>query len=102
MARDYHSLWLNSAALAQADGDLQVDGGVVEVDGDGEPTGVLREESAWQFRDRYLLASDDEFVDAMREGLRIAASRGVTRRARQGRLARRAAASGSGCAKRAR
>jgi predicted amidohydrolase YtcJ len=78
MARDYHSLWVNSAALAQADGDLQVEGGVVEVDGEGEPTGVLREESAWQFRDRYLLAADDEFVDAMREGLRIAASRGVT------------------------
>jgi predicted amidohydrolase YtcJ len=78
MARDYHSLWVNSAALAQADGDLQVDGGVVELDEDGEPTGVLREESAWQFRDRYLLTPDDEFVDAMREGLRIAASRGVT------------------------
>jgi predicted amidohydrolase YtcJ len=78
MARDYHSLWLNSAALAQADGDLAVDGGVVELDGDGEPTGVLREESAWHFRDRHLLGTDDEFVDAMREGLRIAASRGVT------------------------
>jgi predicted amidohydrolase YtcJ len=78
MARDYHSLWVNSAALAQADGDLQIEGGVVEVDGEGEPTGVLREESAWQFRDRYLMAPDDEFVDAMREGLRIAASRGVT------------------------
>jgi predicted amidohydrolase YtcJ len=78
MARDYHSLWLNSAALAQGDGELQVDGGVVEVDGDGEPTGVLREESAWLFRDRHLLPSDDEFVDAMRKGLRIAASRGVT------------------------
>jgi predicted amidohydrolase YtcJ len=78
MARDYHSLWLNSAALAEADGDLAVDGGVVEVDGGGEPTGVLREESAWQFRDRYLTAPDDEFVDAMREGLRIAAARGVT------------------------
>jgi predicted amidohydrolase YtcJ len=77
-ARDYHSLWLNSAALALADGDLAVDGGVVEVDGDGQPTGVLREESAWRFRDRYLLGTDDEFVDAMRVGLRIAASRGVT------------------------
>jgi predicted amidohydrolase YtcJ len=78
MARDYHSLWVNSAGLAQADGDLQVDGGVVELDNEGEPTGVLREESAWRFRDRYLSAPDDEFVDAMREGLRIAASRGVT------------------------
>ena len=78
MARDYHSLWLNSAALAQADGDLQVDGGVVELDERGEPTGVLREESAWRFRDRYLLAPDDEFVDAMRDGVRLAGSRGVT------------------------
>ena len=77
-ARDYHSLWLNSAALARSDGNLQVEGGIVEVDDRGEPTGVLREESAWHFRDRYLLASDDEFVDAMREGLRIAVSRGVT------------------------
>jgi predicted amidohydrolase YtcJ len=78
MARDYHSLWLNSAALARADGDLQVEGGVVELDARGEPTGVLREEAAWRFRDRYLLASDDEFVDAMRDGVKLAVSRGVT------------------------
>jgi predicted amidohydrolase YtcJ len=78
MARDYHSLWLNSAALAVADGDLKVAGGVVELDENGEPTGVLREESAWQFRDRYLTASDDEFVDAMLAGLKIVAPRGVT------------------------
>ena len=99
MARDYHSLWLNSAALAAADGDLQVTGGVVELDENGEPTGVLREESAWRFRDRYLTASDDEFVDAMREGLRIVAAPGRDRRPRQGRLARRSpflAAAGRG------
>jgi predicted amidohydrolase YtcJ len=77
-ARDYHSLWLNSAALAQADAELQVEGGVVELDDAGEPSGVLREESAWHFRDLYLLGTDDEFVDAMREGLRVVAARGVT------------------------
>src|SRR5262245_43191205 len=54
-SKDYHSLWLNSAALALAHGDLQVDGGVVERDADGEPTGVLREESAWQFRARFAM-----------------------------------------------
>src|SRR5215210_7635535 len=43
MAKDYHSLWLNSAALACADGDLEVRGGVVERDERGEPTGVLRD-----------------------------------------------------------
>jgi predicted amidohydrolase YtcJ len=78
LAHDSHSLWLNSAALARADGDLDVAGGVVERDERGEPTGVLREESCWRFRDRYIRISQDEYVSAMREGLRIAAARGVT------------------------
>jgi predicted amidohydrolase YtcJ len=78
MARDYHSLWINSAALARADGDLAVAGGVVEVDERGEPSGVLREESAWHFRDVYIKTPDDEYVDAMRAGVRLANSRGVT------------------------
>ncbi|MGH3078084.1 MAG: amidohydrolase [Gaiellaceae bacterium] len=76
-SKDYHSLWLNSAALVQAGGDVQVPGGVVERDASGEPTGILREESAWQFRARVALPGEDEFVDATREGLRIAAARGV-------------------------
>jgi predicted amidohydrolase YtcJ len=77
-SKDYHSLWLNSAALALAGGDLQVEGGVVERDAAGEPTGVLREESAWQFRARFAMPHRDEFIDATREGLRLAAARGVT------------------------
>jgi predicted amidohydrolase YtcJ len=76
-AKDYHSLWLNSAALALADGELEVEGGVVERDQAGEPTGVLREESAWRFRERFGAVSEDEWVDATREGLRLAVSRGV-------------------------
>jgi predicted amidohydrolase YtcJ len=79
-ARDGHSLWLNSAALAHADGDLAVAGGVVELDETGEPTGVLREESAWRFRARFVLGavSDDEWASALRVGIELAASRGVT------------------------
>ena len=77
-AHDYHSLWVNSATLALADTELEVPGGVVERDESGKPTGVLREESAWQFREEHLAAPDEEYVDAMREGLRVAASRGVT------------------------
>jgi predicted amidohydrolase YtcJ len=76
-SKDYHSAWLNSAALARADGPLEVEGGVVERDASGEPTGVLREESAWQFRARVAMPSEDEFVDATREGMKIAAARGV-------------------------
>src|SRR5918994_2032262 len=80
MAKDGHSLWLNSAALARADGKLQVKGGVVELDERGEPTGVLREESAWRFRETYVYGEtpDEEWIDAMRTGIRIANSRGVT------------------------
>ncbi|MBA2642127.1 MAG: amidohydrolase [Actinobacteria bacterium] len=76
-AKDYHSLWLNSAALALARGDLEIEGGVVERDKDGEPTGVLREESAWHFRERFGAVSEDEWVEATLAGMRLAATRGV-------------------------
>jgi predicted amidohydrolase YtcJ len=78
LARDSHSLWLNSAALARANGDLRVPGGVVELDERGDPTGVLREESAWHFRDTTIEIADEEWIEAMRGGLKVAAARGVT------------------------
>ena len=78
MSRDYHSLWLNSAALAGAGGDLDAPGGVVERDDRGEPIGVLRENAAWRFRDLHSLPTLGEMIEASREGLRVAASRGVT------------------------
>jgi predicted amidohydrolase YtcJ len=78
IAKDYHSLWLNSAALALAGGDLEVEGGVVERDAAGEPTGVLREEAAWRFKERYMVWPDEEYLEAMREGVKLASSRGVT------------------------
>jgi len=76
-AKDYHSLWLNSTALALAGGDLEAEGGVVERDADGSPTGVLREESAWRFRERHVVVTQDEWVAATRRGIRLAHSRGV-------------------------
>jgi len=76
-SKDYHSLWLNSAGLARAAGDLDVPGGVVERAADGSPTGVLREESAWRFRERFITVTEDEFVDAVRTGIRVANERGV-------------------------
>jgi predicted amidohydrolase YtcJ len=77
MSKDYHSLWVNSAALGLADDELQVPGGVVERDETGEPTGVLREECAWHFRDTYVRPTEDEMVDACREAIPLALSRGV-------------------------
>jgi len=76
-SKDYHSLWLNSAALARSGGELEVPGGVVERGADGEPTGILREEAAWRFRERFVTVSEDEWVAATREGIRVANARGV-------------------------
>ena len=77
-AHDGHSLWLSSAALAAADGDLAVPGGVVETDAAGDPTGILREESAWRFYDTHAAATRAETLDAMRAALPAAAAAGVT------------------------
>ena len=71
MSKDYHSLWVNIAALERADGPLEVPGGVVE------PSGILRENAAWAFRDRYARPSVDEMLEASRQGMRVAASRCV-------------------------
>src|SRR5262249_28677022 len=70
-----------SAGIAKTGGDLRrydVPGGVVELDEDGEPTGLIREESAWRFKGDHLELGDEEYLEAMREGLKVAASRGVT------------------------
>jgi predicted amidohydrolase YtcJ len=76
-SKDYHSLWVNSAALRRADGDLEERGGVVERDSAGAPNGILREASAWRFRERFVTVTEDEWVDATREGIKIANARGV-------------------------
>ncbi len=76
-SKDYHSLWLNSAGLARAGDDLDVPGGVVERDADGSPTGILREESAWRFRERFVTVTEDEWVEATRHGIQVANARGV-------------------------
>ena len=40
-------------------------------------TRILRENSAWAFRDRYVRPTVDEMVEASSEGMRVAAARGV-------------------------
>ena len=39
---------------------------------------MLREEAAWRFKDRHLRIPDDEYLDAMRAGMKLAHTRGVT------------------------
>ena len=64
VAKDGHTLWLNSAAFAAT--------------GESKGDGILHEEEAWAFQGRHLRATDDEYLAAMRVGLRLAAARGVT------------------------
>ena len=73
LAHDWHSLWVNSAGLAHAGGDLERAGGEVDLE-----AGVLLEEAAWSFRDRFTVATHEEMVEATREALPVAAARGVT------------------------
>src|SRR5205814_9579450 len=44
----------------------------------GEPTGILYEEAAWRFKARFVHVPAEEYVEDMREGVRVAAARGVT------------------------
>jgi predicted amidohydrolase YtcJ len=81
ISKDFHAIWLNSTGIARTGGDLRrydVRGGVVELGPDGEPTGLIREESAWQFKEEHLELTDEEYLEALREGLKVASSRGVT------------------------
>src|SRR6266545_4941794 len=52
MAQDGHSLWLNSAALARANGDLHVPGGVVEVDAVREAINVAHARGVTAIHDK--------------------------------------------------
>src|SRR3954463_11886221 len=87
LAHDYHSLWVNSAALALADAPLDVEGGGVGRDrgggpgggaARGRPRGVRGGAAAGASRDRYVLPSRAEQLDALREALPLLCSRGVT------------------------
>lgn len=59
-SKELHAVWANSAALRRAGINrhtLDVPGGVIERDADGEPTGVLRE-NAWDLLSRVIPKPD--------------------------------------------
>ena len=58
---------------SRANGDLQVPGRCRRARRARRADRVLREESCWHFRDRYVEVSDDEYVAAMRTGVKLAA-----------------------------
>jgi predicted amidohydrolase YtcJ len=67
----HHSVWVNSAALELAGITRDTpnpQGGIIEHDAAGEPTGLLRESATWLVRQMIPLASDE----ARREALILA------------------------------
>jgi predicted amidohydrolase YtcJ len=80
-SRDGHARWLNTAALTQAGVDARTpdpDGGAIERDTSGAPTGILKE-NANRFADAVVPppTSDDCFA-AIERGQRAAHERGIT------------------------
>ncbi|HKT39034.1 MAG TPA: amidohydrolase [Ktedonobacterales bacterium] len=81
-SHDFHSVWVNSAALQLANITAQTpdpSGGRIERDGDGEPTGMLFEGPALTLVERVAEPySDDLILGELRRVLAELRARGVT------------------------
>ncbi len=81
-AADGHSAWVNSKALAVAGitGETaDPEGGRIErVKGTNEPSGTLRENAAGLVSKHLPVLSPDDYLNGLREGLRLANSFGIT------------------------
>jgi predicted amidohydrolase YtcJ len=79
--RDGHSAWVNSAALAAAGigkGTKDPEGGVIVRDAGGEPTGLLKEAAVDLVSRLIPPPTESERDEALRKGLALAASNGLT------------------------
>lgn len=80
-SKDWHTLWLNTAALTALDitaSTSPVPGGVIERDDKGRPVGILREEAANHYYRLVPKASPDEYKKALIVGQRAFARMGLT------------------------
>jgi hypothetical protein len=80
-SRDFHSLWVSGAALARAGITRETrdpDGGRIERDAAGEPTGVLREHAVRPFAALEAAAGDGADLDRVRRAARRLHAFGIT------------------------
>ena len=80
-SRDFHSLWVNSAALARAGVTRSTpdpDGGRIERDAAGEPSGVLREHAVRPFAALEARVEDASDLERVRRAVRRLHAHGVT------------------------
>ena len=76
-----HCAWVNTAALRAANVTRETvapTGGAIDVDGDGEPTGVLRDAAMRLVADAIPAPTQRDRIDAMRDAIAYAHSLGVT------------------------
>ena len=76
-----HCIWVNSAALAAAGVTAATQapiGGAIDIDDDGEPTGILRDNASVLIERTAPRPSADERVGALREAIAHAHALGVT------------------------
>lgn len=80
-AADGHSVWVNTLALAEAGITADTpdpDGGVIERDASGEPTGILREDAMALVVDLIPPWSEDQVDDGLASALAEASAFGLT------------------------
>lgn len=79
--KDYHTYWVNSTALQEAGitGETpNPPGGQILRDAHGEPIGILQENAMELIRAVLPPQTEDEYVQAIRQGLAVAHQMGVT------------------------
>jgi len=80
-SRDFHSLWVSSPALARAGitrASADPEGGRIERDAAGEPTGVLREHAVRPFAALEARAGDAADLERVRRAVRRLHAYGIT------------------------
>ena len=77
-AKDYHSLWLNTAALRRAGGDLEVPAASSSATSEASRPGSCAKSRRGASASGSSHVSEDEWVDATRDGHPLANQRGVT------------------------
>ncbi|MEI4803545.1 amidohydrolase [Bacillus sp. FJAT-51639] len=81
ISEDYHSVWVNSKALeiARVTKDTQnPDGGVIERDGNGEPSGTLRDTATDLVLNKLPKFNTEQYKEALKTFQQLAASNGYT------------------------
>ncbi|MFP4199866.1 MAG: amidohydrolase, partial [Clostridia bacterium] len=80
-SRDCHAVWLNTVALEEVgvtQGSQDPPGGEIRREADGRPNGILLDSAMEPVRQAVPPPSEDQLLEAVRGGIRLANSLGIT------------------------